>query len=387
MSTVVYHIRMKDFELQAERTLDPALRTRPVAIISSHRQDGTVMALSAEAQVEGLFRGMKVSLARKMSHSARLLPYNHALYARLNRYIYSTVKTFTPTVEPSGYGKFYLDMTGTERLYGDHRQAGFRLSQLIREKVSLSSLVGISPNKLVSRISTAVVPDRIHRVDAGEEKHFLSPLKIPVIPVVHIPEVWRIIHFLLLDRVRELQRLASFPEEARLLFGNRALQLKREVQGQDFSVVTPPQFKSHILEQIVLPEDSNHEQVLRGVVKTLAEQVAFKLRCRHQIANRVRLEIHYTDGFQYSARGPVFANDDTHVTETAWRLFTEANRRRNRIRTVLMDVFDFHPAPRQMELFPLPEVKNKALSRALDTVRRKYGFDGIRRAVAMDVKN
>jgi len=65
MSTVVYHIRMKDFELQAERTLDPALRTRPVAIISSHRQDGTVMALSAEAQVEGLFRGMKVSPGQK----------------------------------------------------------------------------------------------------------------------------------------------------------------------------------------------------------------------------------------------------------------------------------------------------------------------------------
>lgn len=386
MSTVIYHIRMKDFELQAERTLDPFLRTRPVAIISSHHQNGTVMALSAEAQAEGLFRGMQVSLARKMSHSARLLPYNQSLYARLNRYVYSTVQAFTPMVEPSGYGKFYLDMTGMERLYGDHQQVGFQLSKMIQDRISLASTIGISVNKLVSRISTAVIPDQIYRVVRGEEMHFLSPLETPVIPAVHLPPVWKIIHFLLLKKVRELQALVLLPNEARLLFGSHALQLRREVQGQDFSVVTPPSLKNHILEQTVLAEDSNDEQVLNGVVKTLAEQVAFKLRRRSHIAKQVRLEVHYADGFQHSVRGRILANDDASVTETAWRLFIRANTRRNRIRTVLIDVFDFQLVPRQMELFPLPEIRDRALSRALDSVRRKYGFGGIGRAVSMDAK-
>ena len=46
----VFHIRLSDFELQAERMLDASLRTRAVAIISSHHQNGTVVALSNEAR-------------------------------------------------------------------------------------------------------------------------------------------------------------------------------------------------------------------------------------------------------------------------------------------------------------------------------------------------
>ncbi len=42
----IFHIRLKDFELQAERLMDAALRTRPVAIISSQQQDGTIVSVS-----------------------------------------------------------------------------------------------------------------------------------------------------------------------------------------------------------------------------------------------------------------------------------------------------------------------------------------------------
>ena len=53
--------------------LDAALKSRAVAIISAHYTNGTIVALSSEARQEGLCKGMKVSLARKMSHSTRLL--------------------------------------------------------------------------------------------------------------------------------------------------------------------------------------------------------------------------------------------------------------------------------------------------------------------------
>ena len=84
----IFHVRLKDFELQAERLMDASLRSRPVAIISSQQQDGTIIAASQEAKSEGLHLGMKLSLVRKMSHSALLMPYNRSLYSRLNSYIY-----------------------------------------------------------------------------------------------------------------------------------------------------------------------------------------------------------------------------------------------------------------------------------------------------------
>lgn len=336
------------------------------------------MALSKEAQAEGLFKGMKVSLARKMSHSARFLPYNRTLYSRLNNYIYLYLNHFTPIAEPSGYGKFYLDMTGMDRLLGNHRKTGYRIVQLIREKISLAPVIGISINKLVSRISTAVVPENIYCVVPGEEAQFLSPLKPPVIPTAHEPAVSKIIHFLLLKQIREIQAIGAHPNESRVLFGIHAPHLLREARGEDTSRVKPPVLKNHILEQIVLKEDTNDEALLQGAIKTLAEQTAFKLRQRHQIAKRVRLEIHYTDGFSHKTFGQFFSNHDVEVIGTAQTLFNKANTRRNRIRSIIMDTYSLRKIARQQELFSPPETKDVQISDALDTLRKKHGFDVIR---------
>ena len=92
--------------------LDAALRSRAVAIISAHNANGTIIALSPEAGQEGLCKGMKVSLARKMSPTTRLLSYNRSLYSRMHHYLYQTITTFSPLVEPAVFGQFYIDMTG-----------------------------------------------------------------------------------------------------------------------------------------------------------------------------------------------------------------------------------------------------------------------------------
>ena len=80
----VFHIRLKNIELQAERLIDPYLKTRPIAIISSSHQNGSILCLSDEAKEEGLVEGMKVSLVRKMNHRVQLLPYNDSLYERIH---------------------------------------------------------------------------------------------------------------------------------------------------------------------------------------------------------------------------------------------------------------------------------------------------------------
>ena len=117
MPSDVFHVRLNALELQAERIMDPSLKTRPVAIISSPHPNGTIVSLSPEAEDEGLFHGMKVSVVRKMNRGIQLLPYNRSLYARISRYVYQTVSMFTPIVEPEGFDGFYLDMKGMQTIY------------------------------------------------------------------------------------------------------------------------------------------------------------------------------------------------------------------------------------------------------------------------------
>ncbi|MFH1852009.1 MAG: hypothetical protein ABIA75_06655 [Candidatus Neomarinimicrobiota bacterium] len=373
----IYHIRLKDFELQAERILDPALRTRPIAIISSNRQDGTIVVLSDEARREGLFRGLNVALVRKMSTATLLLPYNSSLYARLNGYVYSTVTDFTPVVEPAAFGQYFLDMSGMDRVWGDARRTGCNIARQVQDRTNLSGVVGISPNKLVSSISTAVVPDTIHQVAAGDEPIFLAPLPAPVLPTSRERAVRRILDFLFLEQVRQIQAVADRPTEAATLFGNYTRRLTSEARGQDTSLVQPPALRAHILEQTVLPADTNDIDLLRAALRNLAEQVAFKLRRRGQVARRIAVEIHYTDGLKNNRVSRLQANDDATVTAACFRLFDQANYRRNRIRSLLIDAGGLRYHARQLDLFAGGDPRERILSDALDKVRKKYGFTSI----------
>ncbi len=374
----IYHIRLKGFELQAERVLDSSLRTRPVAIISSNRQDGTVVALSGEAAQEGLFRGMPVSMVRRMSTATQLLPYNSTLYARLNGYVYKTISAFTPIVEPAAYGQYYLDMSGMGKIYKSPRQTGINITSRVQDSTSLAGVVGISPNKLVSSISTAVVPEPIHQVINGDESRFLAPLPVPVLPASSERPVQKMLNFLFLEQVRQIQAVTERPAEAATLFGGYALRLTREANGQDNSIVQPPSLKEHIVEQTVLPSDTNDETLLHGVLRNLSEQVAFKLRRRGQVAQRVAVEIHYTDGLKNNRVSRLDANDDKTVIAVCRRLFDQANYRRNRIRTVMIDATDLRYRANQLDLFAGGTPKDDKLSGALDKVRKKYGFDSVR---------
>ena len=376
----VFHIRLKEMELQAERIMDPGLKTRPVAIISSPRPNGTILSLSPEAEEDGLFHGMKVSVVRKMSHGVQLLPYNRSLYARVNRYVHQAVSMFTPIVEPEGFDGFYLDMKGMRVIRGDLQNTGMSIVQKIREQTNISGMVGISVNKLVSRIVTSVVPEIIHEVQGGEEAEFLSPLKPAVLPAVKENSVNRLIRFLWIRQIIHIQSMARQPDEFRTFFGAYAVQLSREAHGHDSSVVKPPQLRDHILEQTVLPEDTNDENVLHAVVKDLAEQVAFKLRKRRQVANKVKLEIHYTDGHQRIRTGRTIRIDDRSVIDVCRGLFDKANERRNRVRTILLYASDFHSYVNQKTLFPTTESRDMSISKAVEKVRLKYGVRSLQTA-------
>ena len=376
----IFHIRLQNFELQAERMLDAALKSRAVAIISAHNANGTIVAISPEAGQEGLCKGMKVSLARKMSQSTRLLPYNRSLYSRMHNYLYQTVARFSPLVEPAVFGQFYMDMTGMNGIYKNDLRAGDMISKRINEVVRLENHIGISSNKLLSRISTSVVPERIYKIDSGEESHFLAPLHSRLLPTSAQPSVERMLRFLFLRQVQDVQFVMLQESAAQAIFSRYYKPLAMEAKGMDTSAVQPLRKQDHIIEQTILPEDTNDEEKLCAIVRQMAGQVGFKLRRRSEIARHMNLEIHYTDGYRSERTGSLKINDEASVVRDCLELFFRANIRRNRIRTIIIDASKFQTVACQLDLFSPTETQHRVLAEALDHIRRKHGFTIIKTA-------
>ncbi len=380
VSRGVFHIRLKELELQAERIIDPGLRTRPIAIVSSSNSNGTIVSLSSEAKEEGLFHGMKVSIARKMSYGVQLLPYNHTLYTQLSQYIYQTISMFTPVVEPEGLRGFYLDMNGMCLVKNQIRNIGSSILKRVEDQTSVTGVLGISINKLVSRIITSVVPETIYEVPNGDEVKFLSPLRALVLPAVKENYIRRLLRFLWIEQVHQIQSMISKPDEFQIFFGMYAMQLFRQAQGKDSSIVKPPKLRDHILEQTIMPEDTNDEDVLHAVVKDLAGQVAFKLRQRCQISDKILLSIHYADGHHRYRIGRPISIDDISIIKLCCNLFDQANERRNRIRTILIDASHFRQYVHQENLFITNKSIQMSISKAVEKVRIKYGYRSLQTA-------
>jgi len=376
----VFCIRLKEMELQIERLMDPRLKTRSVAIISSYHSNGFILSLSKEAEEEGLSIGMKISVIKRMNLCVQLLPYNRSLYNRMNKYLYQTISNFTPIIESIDYEGFYLDMKGIQSIRGDAKNNALNIINCIYQKTSMNSTVGISNNKLVSQIVSNIVEDKICKVIKGEEASFLSPLNPFVLPLVKHKSIQRIIKFLWIKKISSIQSIAFDREAFQILFGVYAHQLLKQSNGQDSSVVKPLHLRDHILEQTILSEDTNDEDILHSVVKDISHQLAFKLRKRRQIANKIKLEVHYSDGFQSIKFGKVTTFDDKSVACICKQLFNKANYRRNRIRSVLLDASDFKSYLEQTNLFINQNTINMRISKVIEKIRAKYGFDSIQTA-------
>ncbi len=376
----VFHIRLKDVEIQTERLMDCTLRTRPIAIISSDNPNGSIMFLSSEAKEEGLSIGMKVSMVRKMNHRIQLLPYNHSLYNHIHYYIYRSVSLFTPVVEPQGIGEFFLDMDGMRSLRGNMKNTGLSIINRIENQTSLSGIVGISTNKLVSRIVTAVIPDSIYKVEKGEEANFLSPLRPSILPIVQKKSIHRLLRFLFIKKIGQIQSMADNKDEFHLLFGIHAKLLYNESKGKDTNPVRIKRLKDHLIEHTVLPKDTNDRDMLYAIIRDIADKISFQLRKRQQIAENIKLEICYTDGYKHSRVGKIENIDDISIFNICKRLFHSANKRRNRIRMILVDLWRFHPYFIQENLFDISQGHNISLSRAIDKIRDKHGVESLQTA-------
>jgi len=376
----VFHIRLRGLELQAEHIIDPTLKTRSVAIISSSSSNGTIISLSPEAKEEGLSYGMKVSKIRKINSSVRLLPYNKTLYSNLNEYIYNTLSMFTPVVEPKGIGNFFLDMNGMRYIKGNVQNNGLSILKSIKDKTSIFGQIGISSNKLVSQTITTVISEKIHEVKNGFESRFFSNLNPILLPTVSEKPVSSLIKFLLIKKIKNIQEMSNHQNEFKILFGIHSIQLAKESHGKDSRPVQSLQKQDSILRQTILPEDTNDKNILDALVKDLAEQIAFELRKRWQLSNKIKVEIHYTDGYQSEQVGKTKSIDDFSIVEVCHLLFERANHRRNRIRTILIHASHFAPYSHQITMFRTVNDQNMDLSKAIENIRKRYGVSALQTA-------
>jgi len=187
---IVFHIDFDYFYAQCEEVRSPELKTKPVCVcVFSDRggDSGAIATANYTARKYGVKSGIPITFAKKRLEERKdavFLPVDFDYYSEMSEEAMEIMKNKSDVFEYVGRDEAYLDVT--ERVAGDFDKASHLAQQIknsIREKLKLSCSIGISPNKLVSKIASDFhKPDGLTVVPPDKIEEFLEPQKIRVIP-------------------------------------------------------------------------------------------------------------------------------------------------------------------------------------------------------------
>jgi DNA polymerase IV len=181
----ILHADLDAFYASVEQLLDPSLRGEPVAV-----GEGVVLAASYEAKVFRVRAGMPGWRARQLCPNVRFVGGHFRDYQRLGDQVMGIFRDFTPLVERISIDEAFLDVAGTEHLFGPPADIALAIRRRVRTEVGLPVSVGVARTKHLAKIASQVAkPDGLVVVEPDRELEFLHPLPIDLIwgvgPVTH----------------------------------------------------------------------------------------------------------------------------------------------------------------------------------------------------------
>ena len=190
MGRVVFHIDFDYFYAQCEEVRKPELKTKPVCVcVFSDRggDSGAIATANYTARKFGVKSGIPITFAKKrleQRKDAVFLPVDFEYYEKITEKAMQIMKNNADIFEYVGRDEAYLDVT--KRVNEDFDKASHLAQQIknsIRTELKLSCSIGVSSNKLISKIASDYQkPDGLTIVQPEKIENFLEELNIRVIP-------------------------------------------------------------------------------------------------------------------------------------------------------------------------------------------------------------
>jgi DNA polymerase-4 len=352
-----------------------------VAVAPTYSERALIFFVSPEARREGIFKGMALEKAMKFCPDLTVLPPNPGLMEKSCRVLAKVVARYTPIWEPSRPGHVYMDVTGTERLWGRAKDAADRIRREIKDRLYLSGTVGVAGNKMVSSIASRIIlSEGVLDVDHGQESSFMAPLGVNLLPGIGHVRRRILLEDLNISLIKEIAAMDMY--RLKLVFGGHAYVIHQRALGIDPTPVHPPTIKPTVSEEVTLPRDKNDDREILGTLYGLVERCAQWLRRRGLLPGKAGLAFRYADQAEVirQINLPHLSFWDFDLYAPLEKLFLKACQRRMGIRFLRVWFRDLSPPTPQLSIFPTvsPVEKKKALViQALDSIRKKHGDEAI----------
>jgi DNA polymerase-4 len=387
MARRIMHIDLDAFFVSVEQVADPSLKGKPVVVGGKPKGRGVVAAASYEAREFGLHSGMPLSTASRLCPQAIFIQGSFPKYREASRKFMEILTDFSPYLEPMGLDEAYLDATGFESLHGSIKEMAQKIKRRVKKELGINASIGIASGKVVAKVASEMSkPDGLLEVKEGEEAKFLAPL-----PVGKLPGIGKKTEPKLKSLgIDTIGKLSAMPLEAlKSHFGASGELLKRSASGIDDREVEPPAAAKSTSRETTFAKDTKDPARLESTLRYLGERVGADLRQKNKRARCVTLKLRYGDFATITRRRTLSQSTDSDqaIFETGQRLLKQALAGEKRaVRLIGIGVSELVETGRQLDMMDSSAQRQEQLNKAIDRIRRKYGFTAIQTGRTLKLK-
>ncbi|MFP3916105.1 MAG: DNA polymerase IV, partial [Actinomycetota bacterium] len=345
----------------------------------------------------GVRSAMPTSQARKLCPTLRVVGGSFGRYLDFSEQVMEIFRRFTPDIEQISVDEAFLEVGGSQHLFGPAPDIATQIRTLVREEVGLGVSIGVATTKHLAKVASQVAkPDGLVVVPEGEEGEFLAPLPVEILWGVG-PVTARKLRQ---GGVETVGDISATPVEAlsAWLGPSAAHHLLALAENRDPRPVrTRPRAKS-VGSQQALGRGLTDPDELDRVVLSLAERIGKRLRAKSREGRTVSLRARFPGGRIVSRSetldAPISGTDA--IDTVARRLLRQAiDDPTEPVTLVGVSVSGlFEEAGVQMELgLDEGEVEKagskaaeagNAMDRQIDEIRRRFGDKAVTRAGLLD---
>ena len=363
------------------------LREVPSAVAGDKAsRHSIILAKSIPAKKYGIQTGEPLFQALEKCPELVVIPPDYDLYVQASRHFVDMLRQFSPAVEQYSIDEAWVDMTGTQRLWGPPRLAAELMRRRINEELGFTVNIGISSNKLLAKMAGDFEkPNKVHTLFPEEMADKFFPLPVRDLFLVGA-KTERKLQMLGIYTIGDLAAADVRVLKKRL--GKQGELLWHFANGRNADAVTPePAENKGYGNATTTSHDVVTSEEAYQVLLSLCETVGARLRKDGKCGSCVSIHLR-TNEFRHFSHQCVLhgaTNITSEIFEASCRLFDEAWDGITPMRQLGVQVTRLTGEPyQQFDFFsglsPQQFERKLRLDETVDALRDKYGEDIIRRA-------
>ena len=389
---VILHCDLNNFYASVECKYDSRLREVPMAVGGSeeHRH-GIVLAKNELAKQFGIKTAETLWQARQKCPELVVVPPHYDRYYEISRAARAIYARYTDRIEPFGIDECWLDVTGSDLLFGTGTEIAQRLRREVREELGVTISVGVSFNKVFAKLGSDLKkPDAVSEIPRDRFREIVWGLSAREMIGVGGSTAQRLEAM----GVYTIGQLARFDRKLlRRKLGKHGDALWQYANGEDHSPVALEGAEEEIKSvgnSVTCPRDLQTAGEVWSVLLLVAESVSRRLREKQLCAGIVTVTVKDSQfGYaEHSRRLEYSCRDSTDLARAAMAAFQESYHWERPVRAVgirTTELSDEGEAAQTSLFGGLEEVcRREAVESRVDQLRQKYGREIIRRAVHLE---